>query len=155
MHHLIIPDFFLAQVHLIFSFSQFDAEDKLVTASCLLSQWRLVVIPFGHAATEALCLDFPGCRLTLAQIGSFEVSLAHARVGVHPNGVHRAKQVSIGAHVILISCHLLKFLSRSIEKGLLDLETQLLKEVYFLIIEVLVVENGKLLHSCFHLSTQT
>ena len=131
---------------MILSFSQFDAEDKLVTTNYRLSLWRYIVVPFGHTSTEALRLYFPSSRLTLTQVGSLEVSLAHCSVGI--DGV---EQVTVGAHVVIRSSHLLKFLARSIEKGFLDLESKLLEEVYFFIVEVLVVENGQLLHPSFHL----
>ena len=143
---MLTSDLFLAQVHLILSLGQFYAEDELVTTNCWLSLWLHIVVPLCHSSAEALRLDFPCCRLTLTQIWSLEVSLAHCCIGVD-----RVEQVTVGAHVIIRPSHLLKFLARSIEKGFLDLESQLLEEVYFLIVEVLIVENGKLLHPCFHL----
>eukprot|EP00353_Schmidingerella_taraikaensis_P007262 CAMPEP_0185582168 /NCGR_PEP_ID=MMETSP0434-20130131/20032_1 /TAXON_ID=626734 ORGANISM="Favella taraikaensis, Strain Fe Narragansett Bay" /NCGR_SAMPLE_ID=MMETSP0434 /ASSEMBLY_ACC=CAM_ASM_000379 /LENGTH=138 /DNA_ID=CAMNT_0028200919 /DNA_START=296 /DNA_END=712 /DNA_ORIENTATION=- len=97
--------------------------------------------------TESLCLHLPSGRLLLIQVRSLEVGSLVGRDG--------AEYFSVSPDVeACAASHLLQLLARSIEESLFNLESELFEEVNFLIVEVVVVKDGKLFHASLHLGAE-
>lgn len=107
-------------------------EDGLRVEGLRCALNRAVVGP-----AEPLSVELPRCSLLLAQRGPLEVHASAVRT-------HRVEQVAVRAqrpakHVIIL--RLLQLLPRPVEECLLDLQAELLEEVDFLVIQVVIVED--------------